>query len=110
MLQPKRKVKISLFARHVYRQCRRIPRGRVTTYGDLAASLGQPGSVRAVGQALHRNPFAPQVPCHRVVRQNGEVGGYASGSAAKKKRLRAEGITILKNRLDLKKYRFYFHH
>lgn len=110
MLQPKRKVKISMFARQVYRQCRLIPRGRVATYGDLAASIGKPGSARAVGQALHCNPFAPKVPCHRVIRQSGEVGGYAQGVGTKKKLLRAEGIIMRKNRLDIEKYRFFFDH
>jgi methylated-DNA-[protein]-cysteine S-methyltransferase len=63
------------FQSRVYALCRRIPRGRVATYGELARALGVP-SPRAVGQALRRNPFAPEVPCHRVVASDGSLGGF----------------------------------
>ncbi|KIM63021.1 hypothetical protein SCLCIDRAFT_118395, partial [Scleroderma citrinum Foug A] len=59
----------------VYDFTRKIPRGRVTTYKDVCAALGQ-GSPRSVGTALRNNPFAPMVPCHRVVASSCYIGGY----------------------------------
>ncbi len=57
----------------------RVPRGRVTTYGDLAAALAT--APRAVGQALRRNPYAPRIPCHRVVASDGRIGGYGGATS-----------------------------
>ncbi|MBJ06401.1 MAG: methyltransferase [Verrucomicrobiaceae bacterium] len=64
------------FERKVYAALREIPRGRVVTYASLAKRL-QCCSTQAVGQALRRNPFAPGVPCHRVIRSDGSLGGYS---------------------------------
>jgi methylated-DNA-[protein]-cysteine S-methyltransferase len=91
--------KVSLFAGRVYGLLGEIPRGKVTTYGELARALGC-GSPRAVGQALRANPFAPGVPCHRVVRSDGALGGYQGeekGAALRRKEslLREEGVTFL---------------
>jgi methylated-DNA-[protein]-cysteine S-methyltransferase len=69
---------VTPFQRRVYEHLRRIPRGTVTTYAHLAEAVGC-GSARAVGQALRRNPFAPEVPCHRVIHSDLTLGGY-SGS------------------------------
>lgn len=69
-----------------------VRRGRVTNYGRLALSLGCPGSARAVGNALARNPFPLLVPCHRAVRADGSLGGFQGGTAMKRKLLAAEGI------------------
>lgn len=80
------------FSESVWAKTAQIPRGRVTTYGALAKALGKPKAARAVGNALNRNPHAPRVPCHRVVRANGQLGGFANGSAAKARILRQEGI------------------
>lgn len=90
---------VSPFAEKLYRLLQTVPAGRVTTYGDLAKALGC-RSNRAVGQALARNPFAPEVPCHRVVAWNGTLGGFMGHRAgitlAKKKLLlRNEGIRIV---------------
>lgn len=63
------------FQQRVYDATMEVPRGRVTTYGELARLL-ECGSSRAIGQALKRNPFAPHVPCHRVVKSDGSVGGF----------------------------------
>jgi methylated-DNA-[protein]-cysteine S-methyltransferase len=63
------------FQKKVYEACSRIPEGKVTTYGRLAASINC-GSARAVGQALKVNPFAPDVPCHRVVKSDRGLGGF----------------------------------
>ena len=78
------------FHRRVYHLARRIPSGGTMTYGEMAARLGAPGSARAVGQALGRNPFALIVPCHRVVAAGGKMGGFsANGGVATKLRLLA---------------------
>jgi methylated-DNA-[protein]-cysteine S-methyltransferase len=81
---------VPAFHQRVYQLARRIPPGRTLTYGDLAARIGAPGSARAVGQALGRNPFALVVPCHRVVAAGGRMGGFsANGGVATKLRLLA---------------------
>lgn len=85
------------FFRQVYRVVARIPEGRVSTYGDVAAAAGSPGAARAVGTAMRENQDDSCVPCHRVVRSDGTVGLYGSGAAgvAKKIRLLAEeGVAV----------------
>jgi len=67
------------FNEQVWAICTRIPAGRVTTYGLIAKKLGKPRAARAVGQALNRNPYAPTVPCHRVVGADGKLTGYGGG-------------------------------
>jgi len=94
------------FAQKVWAVTARIPRGRVLTYADLARSLQSTG-YRAVGQALHRNPYAPGVPCHRVVGSDGRLTGYANGLAAKRRLLQAEGIRFRGSRVDLASCREY---
>jgi O-6-methylguanine DNA methyltransferase len=74
---------------------KQIPRGKVTTYGELARALtGSVRAARAVGQAVANNPTPLQIPCHRVVRSNGDLGGYKLGVATKIKLLNEEGIAI----------------
>jgi len=73
-----------------------IPKGKVTTYREIAHALGTK-AYRAVGQAMNRNPNLVTVPCHRVVNSNGEVGGYAEGSARKIELLREEGVEVSEN-------------
>jgi len=76
------------FDRRVYEVARAIQPGSTVTYGDIARRLGDPGSARAVGRALGRNPFPIVVPCHRVVAADGKLGGFsAAGGAATKWRL-----------------------
>ncbi len=76
------------FHRRVYEVARTIPPGATLSYGDIAARLGEPGSARAVGQALGRNPFAIIVPCHRVLAAGGKLGGFsANGGITTKLRL-----------------------
>jgi methylated-DNA-[protein]-cysteine S-methyltransferase len=87
---------VTPFQGRVYDALQRVPRGRVTTYALLAAAAGC-GSARAVGQALRRNPFAPRVPCHRVIASDLTPGGFAGRVAgrqlARKLRLlKAEGV------------------
>ena len=80
---------ITEFQRRVYLALLDVPKGSIITYGELALKVGCK-SPRAVGNALHKNPFAPLVPCHRVVRANGEIGGYAFGEQEKLRLLREE--------------------
>jgi methylated-DNA-[protein]-cysteine S-methyltransferase len=81
------------FHRRVYELARRIPPGSMRTYGELAAELGEPGAARAVGHALGLNPFAPIVPCHRILAAGGHTGGFSApgGTRTKMKMLEAEG-------------------
>ncbi len=81
------------FADHVYAVVKKIPRGSVLTYADVARRAGNAGAYRAVGNILNKN-FKPAIPCHRVVRSDGTVGGYNRGRAAKIKKLRAEGARV----------------
>lgn len=91
------------FMQAVWRACAEIPKGEVRSYGWIARRIGKPGAARAVGQALGRNPFAPVVPCHRVVPQSSlkgtavrtgaDLGGFSApqGVKAKARLLRKEG-------------------
>jgi methylated-DNA-[protein]-cysteine S-methyltransferase len=81
------------FHRRVYEVTRAIPPGQVLTYGEVARRVGEPGAARAVGQALGRNPFAPVVPCHRVLAAGGKSGGFSAegGAATKLRMLEIEG-------------------
>jgi methylated-DNA-[protein]-cysteine S-methyltransferase len=104
--------KPSIFAQRVYDLVRQIPRGKVVTYGDIAQALGG-SSPRAVGQALRRNPYAPQVPCHRVVASHGRIGGFfgkTRGDAWMQKKilLEKEGVAICENVIDLARFRHRF--
>jgi methylated-DNA-[protein]-cysteine S-methyltransferase len=84
---------VSDFHRRVYAIARRIAPGQTRTYGDIAAELGDKGLARAVGQALGHNPFAPVVPCHRVLAAGGKPGGFSAhgGATAKLRMLVIEG-------------------
>ena len=80
------------FYRAVWTACAQIPKGEVRTYGWIARRIGKPGAARAVGMALGKNPFAPTIPCHRVVGADGSMTGYSGpgGVAQKRRMLRAE--------------------
>ena len=83
------------FVRRTLTACREIPRGRVITYGGLAAALGAPRAARAVGNAMASNPFALIIPCHRVIRNGGGLGGFGgSGPAMKRRLLEQEGVVF----------------
>ncbi len=87
------------FQREVWAALRRIAPGRTLSYGELAASIGRPAAVRAVGGANARNPVALIVPCHRVIAADGTLGGYGGGLGRKAWLLRHEGA--LGSQLDL---------
>ncbi len=86
---------VSDFHRRVYEIARRIPPGRTRTYGEIATELGDIGLARAVGQAMGLNPFAPVVPCHRVLAAGNKPGGFSAGGGAltKLRMLGIEGAT-----------------
>lgn len=69
------------FQRAVFALCAAIPPGRVATYGSIASALGTPRAAQAVGNALRANPFAPEFPCHRVIRADLTLGGYSGATA-----------------------------
>ena len=96
--------RVTGFANKVLGVIRTIPCGRVATYADLARAVGRPRASRAAGNACNANPAAPVVPCHRVVRSDGTVGGYAKGTKKKIVLLTGEGITIVRGKIDLKKF------
>jgi len=83
------------FDEKVWQLMKRIPRGRVTTYGMIARKLNSK-AYRAVGQACKRNPHAPSIPCHRVVESSGEVGNYSGSGGVRRKidLLRKEGVKV----------------
>ena len=90
-----RELTVSPFQRRVYAVVRRIPRGEVRSYQWVARQLGNPGLARAVGQALTRNPWPHRVPCHRVIRADGRLGGYAWGPSKKRRLLEQERRAVL---------------
>lgn len=95
---------MTLFQEKVYAATRRIPKGKVSTYTAIARAIGNPRAVRAVGNALHANPDTKRTPCHRVVRSDGSIGGYARGSAKKAVILSKEGVVVKKGKVDLRKF------
>src|SRR3989338_8987091 len=120
------------FNEKCYEILKKVPRGKVTTYGELARAVGSPKAARAVGNAMKRNPYvflstgnsskarlrarnkkefpvnknpyAPEVPCHRVVGAKGEMVGFASGVDKKIKMLKEECVEVENGRVDLGKY------
>jgi methylated-DNA-[protein]-cysteine S-methyltransferase len=85
---------LSPFEESVLRVTLTIPKGQVRPYSWVAASVGRRAAVRAVGSALGRNPVPVLIPCHRVVRSDGEIGGYVFGAAAKRALLGNEGVDV----------------
>ena len=86
------------FSQKVLTIVRRIPPGRVSTYGDVAAMAGRPRAARAVGNIM-RTCQAPSVPCHRVIAAGGALGGFGLSPQLKAERLRAEGVTVIERRV-----------
>ena len=93
----------------IYEVCKRIPRGKVSTYGDIARMIGAPRCARQVGWALHVNPDSSSIPCHRVVNRFGGLSDAFAfgGKSAHKALLEAEGVEIGEEEVvDLEKYRW----
>ena len=89
-------MKGTTFQLKVWTYLKKIPRGSVKTYSQVAKGIGKPLSVRAVANAIGKNPYAPRIPCHRVIRSDGSLGGYSGkgGIKTKKLLLKKEGITL----------------
>ena len=87
------------FQSECYEALKKVPPGKVITYSGIASMIGRPKAHRAVGSAMNKNPFAPKVPCHRVVKSNGDLGGFATNIQVKIKRLQKEGVMIYNNKI-----------
>ena len=89
-------LKATKFQLKVWAYLKKIPRGSVKTYAQVAKGIGKPLAVRAVANAIGKNPCAPKIPCHRVIRSDGSLGGYSckGGIKTKKLLLKREGITL----------------
>lgn len=93
-------------SKRIYEAVKKIPRGKVATYGQIAELAGDKKMARAVGNALHRNPDPDSIPCYRVVNAKGELAGEFAfgGEGAQAKLLEADGIEVINGKVDLKKY------
>lgn len=93
-------------SKRIYEAVKKIPRGKVATYGQVAELAGNKKMARAVGNALHNNPDPVNIPCYRVVNSKGELAGEFAfgGDGAQAKLLEADGITVSGGKVDLKKY------
>ena len=93
----------------IYKKLLEVPKGKITTYGELAKAVGLKNGQRAVGKIMNKNPYPVIIPCHRVVKSDGKIGGYAYGEEIKSDMLTWEGFVIKNGKiLDLenKIYRF----
>ena len=91
------------FQQIVWNTIAKIPKGKVLTYQELAIEIGHPKSFRAVASACGKNPYIPEIPCHRVVRKDGGLGGYSAegGIKRKKRMLEKEGHKFVKDNMIL---------
>ena len=90
------KLKGTKFQLKVWNFLKKIPKGTVKTYSEVAKAIGKPLAVRAVANAIAKNPYPIQIPCHRVIRLDGSLGGYSGVGGVKKKKnlLKKEGIIV----------------
>ena len=90
------KLKGTKFQLKIWDFLKKIPRGTVKTYSEVANAIGKPLAVRAVANAIAKNPYPIQIPCHRVIRKDGSLGGYSGvgGLKTKKNLLKKEGILV----------------
>ncbi|MDB4849981.1 MGMT family protein [Nitrosopumilus sp.] len=84
----------------VYKKLLDVPKGKITTYGDLAKAVGLKNGQRLIGKIMSNNPYPVLVPCHRVVMSTGKIGGYAYGKIVKMKILSDEGIEITNGKIE----------
>ncbi|MDH3501584.1 MAG: MGMT family protein [Nitrosopumilus sp.] len=82
------------FDKKIYKKLLEVPKGKITTYGELAKAVGLKNGQRAVGRIMNKNPYPVIIPCHRVVKSDGKIGGYAYGVETKSSMLEKEGIKI----------------
>jgi methylated-DNA-[protein]-cysteine S-methyltransferase len=114
----KKLAKLSTYQQAILRLLAEVPKGKVTTYGDLAMESSRrnpkwsPFASRAVGTTMRNNPCGPQIPCHRVIKSDGAVGNFRGGAEGavneKTRMLRDEGVIVLNSKINLKKYRHKF--
>ncbi len=83
----------------MYEKLLKVPKGKVTTYGELAKAVGLKNGQRAIGRIMNKNPFPVIVPCHRVILSSGKIGGYAWGEKIKTNMLSKEGVQIKKGKI-----------
>jgi len=96
---------LNYFDRLVLHIVSQIPKGKVTTYGEIARALGDVRAARAVGESLKKNPRPVEIPCHRVVMSDGSLGGYAFGGPERKRAiLKSEGISFKNGKVDLREH------
>ena len=90
------KIKGTKFQQQVWKILSKIPSGKVKTYKEIAIELNKPNSARAIANACAKNPYAPSIPCHRVIRGDGKMGGYMGkkGIERKKRLLESEGVKL----------------
>ena len=90
------KLKGTIFQLKVWNYLKKIPRGKVITYLDLAKAIKMPKAVRAVANAVGKNPYPPKIPCHRVIRSDGKLGGYSAPGGIKTQKMlsKMEGIIL----------------
>lgn len=93
------------FKEKVFKATKKIPKGKIATYKIIARKAGNSKAFRAVGNALNTN-MSKAVPCHRVIKSDGSLGGYRQGVDRKKNRLIKEGIEIKNNKINLEKFLF----
>ena len=89
------------FQKLVWNEIAKIPKGKILTYEQIAFKINRPSSIRAVANACGKNPYAPKIPCHRVVRKDGTLAGYSAkgGINRKKKMLENEGHRFVKDKI-----------
>ena len=93
----------------VYKKLLQVPKGKITTYSELAKAVGLKNGQRAIGRIMNKNPYPAIVPCHRVVNSDGKIGGYSYGKDVKTSMLTKEGIEIKNGKiLDFEKRVFKF--
>ena len=90
------KLKGTKFQLKIWDFLKKIPKGTVKTYSEVAEAIGKPSAVRAVANAIGKNPYPIRIPCHRVIRSDGSLGGYSGTGGVKKKKnlLKKEGIIV----------------
>ena len=84
----------------VYKKLLDVPKGQITTYGDLGKAVGLKNGQRIIGKIMNKNPYPALVPCHRVVMSTGKIGGYSYGENVKTKMLSDEGIEIINGSIE----------
>ena len=89
-----------IIEKKIYKKLLQVPSGKITTYGELSRAIGLKNGQRVIGRVMKNNPFPVIVPCHRVVKSNREIGGYAFGVNIKRNMLTKEGICIKNNRIE----------